>query len=780
MIRQYVPLQAMVAAVPSDGSLLVRDALEAINRRTYNIDLYGGVADERNVSDAGMTNGSAVLTSATAAFTSADVGKLVYVGGAGTAGATLKTTVSSYTSATQVTLANAASTTVTNRPLYIGTDNTPAIAAALAGASAGSSIYIPPGRRLVNTRTNTISSLFHAVRVATSNMRIYGEGDVSVLVGDTMGQQHFFLVGNSTLVESATTPTDVRFDHFKVEGVVDAGNANYIGSETNLGMAVYVYGYQVTLDHVTAYRTGGLQGGAALFRGTKIEACYVNEFAATASRPTKDTTILGTVFIGIVGGGDTSHAIYTPDGLTDLVAAGCIYRNIPGVAVHAYQGSVGSGQERVVISNSSFHNNLADIQIAAPPASRSYALIGNSHSSTAGTVNIIIDRCESVLIAVSSFDAGSSSGRSAIQVRGHANICKNITMKGNQFDRYDDAIIMDGVLPIAFWTITNNDFFNCTRGVKLYMDRNSAGALGSAPTDGTIANNYFQGGSDKDFTGFIVDGFNAEMQAYDPRLTKFRIKLGANSRKRLAGTTLYDAFAPHVVAGGLQVFSEFTSGGTVDTPAASSAFFEVAYQKRASATITVATPIDGDTVTIQGVVFTARTAATLANEFTIGATNTDTATNLAAIITASASSAVDKEVLATASAAIVTLTAQVGQTTGNAYTLTSSGATLAVSGATFSGGVNSTQRFYVSETAAKFLGPVNGTSDILTLLDSTGASEYFLFDPAGIPRWRNSANVQTTVGGVGGAAAPPATPAKYLKVKDNAGTTYVIPAYAAS
>lgn len=39
---------------------------------------------------------------------------------------------------------------------------------------------------------------------------------------------------------------------------------------------------------------------------------------------------------------------------------------------------------------------------------------------------------------------------------------------------------------------------------------------------------------------------------------------------------------------------------------------------------------------------------------------------------------------------------------------------------------------------------------------------------------------QTTVGAAGGGAALPATPTKYLKVKDSAGTTFVIPMYAAA
>ena len=40
-------------------------------------------------------------------------------------------------------------------------------------------------------------------------------------------------------------------------------------------------------------------------------------------------------------------------------------------------------------------------------------------------------------------------------------------------------------------------------------------------------------------------------------------------------------------------------------------------------------------------------------------------------------------------------------------------------------------------------------------------------------------NEQLTVGAAGAASAPPATPTKYLKIKDSAGTTLVVPCYAA-
>lgn len=46
-------------------------------------------------------------------------------------------------------------------------------------------------------------------------------------------------------------------------------------------------------------------------------------------------------------------------------------------------------------------------------------------------------------------------------------------------------------------------------------------------------------------------------------------------------------------------------------------------------------------------------------------------------------------------------------------------------------------------------------------------------------RFTTAAAFQTTVGAAGGGSAPPATPVKYMKIKDSAGTTLVIPCYTA-
>ena len=65
------------------------------------------------VSDGAITTGSAVLTCATSLpFTTADVGKTISVVGAGASAATLITTIAGFTSASVVTLASNAATTV--------------------------------------------------------------------------------------------------------------------------------------------------------------------------------------------------------------------------------------------------------------------------------------------------------------------------------------------------------------------------------------------------------------------------------------------------------------------------------------------------------------------------------------------------------------------------------------------------------------------------------------------------------------------------------------------
>lgn len=69
---------------------------------------------------------------------------------------------------------------------------------------------------------------------------------------------------------------------------------------------------------------------------------------------------------------------------------------------------------------------------------------------------------------------------------------------------------------------------------------------------------------------------------------------------------------------------------------------------------------------------------------------------------------------------------------------------------------------------------------MLATINAGASSTASRVDWLAIQRYNDAVLWQTTVGAAGAASALPATPTKYLKVQDNSGTTYVIPAYAAS
>ena len=101
---------------------------------------FGAKGDAKKITDAAMTSGSGVLTSATAVFVASDIGKVISVAGAGAAlgggglgaGTTLLTTIASCQSATQVTLTADATATVSAKQSVYGTDDATAMSNAVA------------------------------------------------------------------------------------------------------------------------------------------------------------------------------------------------------------------------------------------------------------------------------------------------------------------------------------------------------------------------------------------------------------------------------------------------------------------------------------------------------------------------------------------------------------------------------------------------------------------------------------------------------------------------
>jgi hypothetical protein len=114
---------------------------------------------------------------------------------------------------------------------------------------------------------------------------------------------------------------------------------------------------------------------------------------------------------------------------------------------------------------------------------------------------------------------------------------------------------------------------------------------------------------------------------------------------------------------------------------------ETILDKRASGTLTAVSAIAGDTVTVNGRVYTA-VAGVPANhsEFSIDTGDNETATSLAAQINARESFH-GEAVRALAATNVVTVTAVVEGTGGNAITISSTGGTITASGATLANGV---------------------------------------------------------------------------------------------
>lgn len=104
---------------------------------------------------------------------------------------------------------------------------------------------------------------------------------------------------------------------------------------------------------------------------------------------------------------------------------------------------------------------------------------------------------------------------------------------------------------------------------------------------------------------------------------------------------------------------------------------------QASGTITFASFADGDTITINGTTLTGKTSPSGSSQFAVGGSNSACATNAAACI--NANTTLNTQVVASASAAVVTITALVPGPFGNLGSLAIS-AHGSVSGANLSGG----------------------------------------------------------------------------------------------
>lgn len=120
-----------------------------------NVRDHGAKGDTRFRENAAMTAGQATVTSATAAFTAADVGKFISVRDASSEpGGTMVGTIAAYLSPTQVRSSVVADATVSNKRVLWGTIDTAAIQASMDAVNAARQgvIYFPAGDYLIDAQ----------------------------------------------------------------------------------------------------------------------------------------------------------------------------------------------------------------------------------------------------------------------------------------------------------------------------------------------------------------------------------------------------------------------------------------------------------------------------------------------------------------------------------------------------------------------------------------------------------------------------------------------------
>jgi len=171
------------------------------NYLPINIKEFGAVGDGKIVRDGVMTASSGVLTSATAAFTSEDIGKSIRVDNAGAVNTNLNggwqplaATIAGFISATQVRLSVAASHSTTKAEVSWGTLNplTTLQRALDSGYTQRKAVYIPTGHYFIAYN----GSLGCNLRMKPGTT-LYGDGDASILERDPANVAGYTVTNNS-------------------------------------------------------------------------------------------------------------------------------------------------------------------------------------------------------------------------------------------------------------------------------------------------------------------------------------------------------------------------------------------------------------------------------------------------------------------------------------------------------------------------------------------------------------------------------------------------------
>jgi hypothetical protein len=203
-------------------------ALSVISSSNWQLNVaatpYNAVTDAKKTNTGAMTSGSHTLTIGSSMFAAGDVGKTISVqsaGGTANGNQPLVTTISAFTSGTQVTLAAAATQTVSAQGVIWGTDDYSSFsawAAALPGHTGVIPCPTPGGAYLVNTAqsTRTITLGSSETISMDRSCSIYYVGNT---VGSLFGGLFSYPMGTTNLYLDGLHVSGEWLNHSNINGV---------------------------------------------------------------------------------------------------------------------------------------------------------------------------------------------------------------------------------------------------------------------------------------------------------------------------------------------------------------------------------------------------------------------------------------------------------------------------------------------------------------------------------------------------------------------------------
>lgn len=463
--------------------------------------------DYRTLNGLAITATSTTLTSATSVFSLSDVGKKIIVYGAGTSsdgflGDELITTITGYTSGTQVTLANAATVTVSSANGGFGTDNAPKLESLI---NDNTVVEFPATGNYLFVD----SMLFDSIE----NVRLIGNGATLSFISSRPNtypspgepERHLFnLIRCDDWYFTDFFAVNIGQNQSLVDTLNEYGYSSFLNNTTvtynrwwnknaNTGAFVQQQNTRNTiLDNIRTYRTGALlQTTSSGSYGGKIRNCTVDGFGFVCITPADGMEITNNSFdntasppiLSAESTTSTSHMIYSNAGNGEVLIQGNTIKGCRGTAI---QWNTGAGNSNAGnrVSNNRFIDCARAGSLIGTNTELQITFTGNTYINTGNwTVNnatgvftysneswigdytynedfigaFTLNNAKSIIISNCIFqDVGTTGDNAVINFSGHVTNGMNLLIEGCTFDTLTNK---------SFRVITDHNLF--TGKVKL-------------------------------------------------------------------------------------------------------------------------------------------------------------------------------------------------------------------------------------------------------------------------------------------------------------------------